>query len=441
MVRVNDEGEYVRRPAAWNDLPARAHRLLERLLQARLLVVREESGERSVEVAHEALLRKWPRLRGWLDQEREFLIGKTQLERSLRDWEQAEPGARAAALLQGLQLTRAQQWLVEHAGGLSEAERGYIQASIAHGTAVEKKAFRQRAALLASVLVLVVVGAVGGPWAYGVISEQRLIDREAARTDIRGQIMAYATAVVGGTALDQAEGAETSPYTTPLVQRLRQRNKSLIQALADVHQDVIRSTREVQRPFLSTSMNGQIYLWQQPETRAKRAVVVSVDDIGWPNIPRLLAPKFDAAAVVALLRQAGFEDSEIIPLHNVPKAKIAQALLASARSLRSREKSAAPPSQAPDRPPVIPAAVEVKPKPEPPPNTLLLFFFSGHGMSVDGHTYILPDLAGSRLRTDAELQAAAVNVQALMNYASENAAASVVILDTHFPEYRLPGGR
>jgi hypothetical protein len=51
---------------------------------------------------------------------------------------------------------------------------------------------------------------------------------------------------------------------------------------------------------------------------------------------------------------------------------------------------------------------------------------------------ILPDLQNSRMRTDAELQPVAVNVQALINYASENPAASVVILDTHFPDYRIP---
>ena len=42
-----------------------------------------------VEVAHEALLRKWPSLRAWLDEAREFLAGKQQLEVDLRDWERA----------------------------------------------------------------------------------------------------------------------------------------------------------------------------------------------------------------------------------------------------------------------------------------------------------------------------------------------------------------
>ena len=217
-------------------------------------------------------MRKWPKLRGWLDEEREFLIGKTQLERALHDWQQADAPVKNQALLQGLALSRARHWLVDHPAGLTQDERGYIEASIAQAGRNQKKAFRQRVAMLASLAGLLVILVGGGPWAYGVISERRLIDREAARTDIRGQIMSYATAVVGGTALDQAPGEKTSPYTTPLVKRLRQRNKSLLVALGDVHQDVIRLTDGVQRPFLSTSMNGEIYLWQQPASRAKRAV-------------------------------------------------------------------------------------------------------------------------------------------------------------------------
>ena len=55
MVRINDKGEYVRRPARWDELPAKSHPLLERLAKARLLIVRQEGDSRMVEVAHEAL--------------------------------------------------------------------------------------------------------------------------------------------------------------------------------------------------------------------------------------------------------------------------------------------------------------------------------------------------------------------------------------------------
>jgi hypothetical protein len=102
LVRVNSEGEYVRHPARWEQLPDRARPLLERLAAARLLVFGEAGGERTVEVAHEALLRKWPRLTAWLDQKREFLVGKAQLERALADWQRAPDADKPEALLQGL---------------------------------------------------------------------------------------------------------------------------------------------------------------------------------------------------------------------------------------------------------------------------------------------------------------------------------------------------
>jgi WD domain, G-beta repeat len=130
MVRVNDQGEYVRRPARWHDLPSKSHPLLERLAKARLVIVSQQGDDRMVEVAHEALLRKWPRLRAWLDEAREFLAGKQQLEVDLRDWERATKADKPDALLAGLKLHRAQGWLLARPQQLSEKERVYIQASI-----------------------------------------------------------------------------------------------------------------------------------------------------------------------------------------------------------------------------------------------------------------------------------------------------------------------
>ena len=131
MVRVNDLGEYVRRPARLDELPAKAQPLLERLAKARLLIVRQDGDARVVEVAHEALLRKWPLLRSWLDAARVFLIGKQQLEQDLRDWDGAAETDKAGALLTGLKLNRARGWLVEHPTQLTcaGARRSFRRAS------------------------------------------------------------------------------------------------------------------------------------------------------------------------------------------------------------------------------------------------------------------------------------------------------------------------
>jgi hypothetical protein len=87
MVRVNAEGEYARRPASMDALPLRARPLLERLVKARLLVVRSDGNSTIVEVAHEALLRKWPLLRAWLDEERNLLGLVDSINRAAIDWE------------------------------------------------------------------------------------------------------------------------------------------------------------------------------------------------------------------------------------------------------------------------------------------------------------------------------------------------------------------
>jgi hypothetical protein len=56
---------------------------------ARLLVTARNSatGEETVEVTHEALIRNWALLRGWVDQDREFLRSKARIEAAAALWE------------------------------------------------------------------------------------------------------------------------------------------------------------------------------------------------------------------------------------------------------------------------------------------------------------------------------------------------------------------
>jgi WD40 repeat protein len=203
MVRVNEEGDYVRRPARWTDLPAGAHALLRKLADARLLVIGQDGGETSVEVAHEALLRKWPRLRAWLDQQREFLIGKTQLERALADWERAADAEKDAALLHGLALSRATQWLRDHPVALTEGERRFIRASqeFAEAELRRRKRLRQMLAVGAAAC-LVVLALAGWQWRE---AERAGATAAQERTRAEGALLAFRSqAYLGSNALTQA---------------------------------------------------------------------------------------------------------------------------------------------------------------------------------------------------------------------------------------------
>ncbi len=157
MVRVNDAGDYVRQPARWDELPTRAQPLLDQLTNAHLLVQHSDNGAKRVEVAHEALLRHWRLLNGWLREEHDFLLGKQQLEHSLRDWQQLPEPQRAKGLLQGIALERAREWLLTNRAGLSEAERDYIRQS---HQAEEQRHKGQRNRLIGFVSVLTLITAV-----------------------------------------------------------------------------------------------------------------------------------------------------------------------------------------------------------------------------------------------------------------------------------------
>ncbi|MBB2487588.1 winged helix-turn-helix domain-containing protein, partial [Mitsuaria sp. WAJ17] len=89
------------RRALWSELRSAAERELVRaLVDARLLVSEHSTEfareEPSFRVAHEALLRRWPRVTDWIAQHRQDLQTRARLRQQVQRWEQ---GGRAAEFL------------------------------------------------------------------------------------------------------------------------------------------------------------------------------------------------------------------------------------------------------------------------------------------------------------------------------------------------------
>ena len=99
LARISEDGRFVRRTVPWNQLDATVHPVLQRFVDARLLVSDERAGQRVVEVAHEALFRSWNMLRGWLLESSEELRLHRDLEASAQAWDGA--GRSAEYLLAG----------------------------------------------------------------------------------------------------------------------------------------------------------------------------------------------------------------------------------------------------------------------------------------------------------------------------------------------------
>ena len=155
LAQINDEGQFVRRTAQWQELPEQVHGALERFVAARLLTSRGEGSERVLEVAHEALLRSWELLREWLIENREFLLWRRRLSQRLDEWERA--GRDPAALLSDRAFTEAWIWQSRLAEQLNEAEADFILAS---KTALDSRRRRARAFLAVALTSLVTLTAL-----------------------------------------------------------------------------------------------------------------------------------------------------------------------------------------------------------------------------------------------------------------------------------------
>jgi len=87
LARINPLGnEPMRRVAKWTDLPEAARPLISKFVAKRLLVSDERDGDIVVEVALESLLRQWPALEAWLNEDREALKATDEIERAANAW-------------------------------------------------------------------------------------------------------------------------------------------------------------------------------------------------------------------------------------------------------------------------------------------------------------------------------------------------------------------
>jgi tetratricopeptide (TPR) repeat protein len=153
LVRIRlEDGKRVRQPARMAELPPDSLRLVRALVQARLLTARGADADRIeslVEVTHEALFKAWPDLDRWLTEEQTFLLDLERIRSAHEVWSQAPAEQRSHALLHGLLLTRARDWMLRYPqrflGRDLDPLRAYIVASASAQDAESERAAAQEA--------------------------------------------------------------------------------------------------------------------------------------------------------------------------------------------------------------------------------------------------------------------------------------------------------
>lgn len=169
LVQADEEGITGRRMARSQADTGGRQQLVQSLVDARLLVSELAFGEPVVSVAHEALLRHWPRVVDWIDGNRAALQTRTRLAVLAQRW-QREIRRRDLLLPQGRLLDEARALLGNPVVSLTDEELVFIE----YSSRQAKWARRARMSTISLVALLGVTAAV----AAGMASRAR---READR--------------------------------------------------------------------------------------------------------------------------------------------------------------------------------------------------------------------------------------------------------------------
>ena len=127
LVMPTEDGDPVRARVPRSKVAAddEHERLVEQLVSARLVSI---DGE-SVQIAHEALVRVWPRLRGWLDDDVDGQRVFRHLAGAADAWDAM--GRPESELYRGARLARTLEWRERAAPDLNDAETAFLDASAA----------------------------------------------------------------------------------------------------------------------------------------------------------------------------------------------------------------------------------------------------------------------------------------------------------------------
>lgn len=178
LVTLSENNQPVRRRTLYDALTAApgAPKLVDGLISARLLTVDQVSGgDRTVSVAHEALLKHWPRLVSWVDGNIDFLRARSRMAARLAEWRDHK-SAEAYLIPHGPALAEAEGILANHAASLDPLEVDYIRKSSALARRHEQARLRRASLIATGALVLSALAVAGGIYAFiqrGVAEKER----------------------------------------------------------------------------------------------------------------------------------------------------------------------------------------------------------------------------------------------------------------------------
>jgi len=168
-----ETGSPRRKVARLSQIPAESRPLIDLLVEVRLLATDRdaETGEATIEPAHEALLRQWGLLEGWLEEDFAALTVLEGVKRAARDWEANDRRsawlAHSGTRLKEIAPIAARLAFTDY---LSPSDRNYLDAC--RKAELTARRAKRRVQVAISILALLVVTALFG-WLNRAIVEKQ----------------------------------------------------------------------------------------------------------------------------------------------------------------------------------------------------------------------------------------------------------------------------
>jgi WD40 repeat protein/DNA-binding SARP family transcriptional activator len=321
LVVVNAEGEPTRRRAPRSELAKlvagqSVDDAVEAWAQARLLTLDRHPATRepTVEVAHEALLREWPRLRGWIEDDREAIVAIGQLRDAAATW--AELDRDPGALYRGARLEVTLEATEGRSDTLPAQERSFLDASReardrdqrreAERIERQARANRRLRIQLAAIAIALVVALVAG---FVAVDQRRRAEREGRVATAR-ELAAAATVNL------DADPERSVLLALEAVERARSDDGSVLPEAEEALHGAVTASRVVLSVpgvggSLDWSPDGTIFVTEGPEEsgvvdirdaetgeslRSFRGHDIDVNDIAFSRDGSMLATTGDDGA-------------------------------------------------------------------------------------------------------------------------------------------------
>jgi hypothetical protein len=208
--------------------PQLVQRLVDHLVQARLLVIHTGNEGASVELVHESLLHAWPTLRRWLDEGQEDAGFLEQLRQAARQWQ--AKGRHHDLLWHGELVEEARRFQRRYRGELPATQRDFLAAVFAQA---ERATRRKRGLMAAGVTFLILLVAASAVALVVIRNAQHEAERQAVEAR-RAEDVARQAADKARVAAEQARRAKEDERLAKEEERLAkeeaQRNLAEVEA-------------------------------------------------------------------------------------------------------------------------------------------------------------------------------------------------------------------